>query len=183
MDKNFRYTDGSITIRKYKNDDAEHLYRAVSESIPELSPWLHWCHKEFSFDDIKNWSTDYNEAWKTGKEYDFVIIKNTDDLPLGVCGFNQFNNENRFANLGYWVKTSHTKQGIAKAAALLIARFGFTELNLNRVEIVIAVENTPSHKVARGIGATKEGLLRKRLVARDKVYDAVMYSLLPEDIE
>ena len=34
------------------------------------------------------------------KKYDFVIIKNTDDLPLGVCGFNQFNNENRFANLG-----------------------------------------------------------------------------------
>jgi len=32
---------------------------------------------------------------------------------------------------------------------------------------------------AEKAGATREGILRNRLVVRDKVYDAVMFSLIP----
>ena len=71
---------------------------------------------------------------------------------------------------------------MATSATFLLARFGFDELKLNRIEIVVAIENKPSQRVAEKAGATQEGVLRKRLVVRDRVYDAVMYSLIPEDI-
>ena len=35
---------------------------------------------------------------------------------------------------------------------------------------------------AEKAGATREGILRNRLVVRDKVYDAVMFSLIPGDL-
>ena len=56
----------------------------------------------------------------------------------------------------------------------LLSRFGFDELKLNRIEIVVSTENKPSLRVTEKAGAKQEGVLRKRLVVRDRVYDAVM---------
>ena len=33
------------------------------------------------------------------------------------------------------------------------------------------------------VGATREGLLRHRITVRDKMHDAVIFSLIPEDLE
>ncbi len=79
------------------------------------------------------------------------------------------------------MRTSKTKLGVATSATLLLARFGFDDLKLNRIEIVVAKGNKPSQRVAERVGAFREGILRKRLVVRDRVYDAIMYSLIPGD--
>src|SRR3990172_4536404 len=101
---------------------------------------------------------------------------------LGGCGLNGIG-EYKFANLGYWVRTSRTKQGVATAATLLLARFGFDELKLNRIEIVVATGNYASQRVAEKAGATREGVLRNRLILKGKpVVDAVMFSLIPKDL-
>ena len=148
MEDSIELTDVTVTLRRYRAEDAEPIYRAVRESIEEISPWMPWCHERYSFDDSKTWSASRDDARAKGKEYTFVIISNDDGLPLGVCGLNHFENENRFANVGYWVRTGKTKQGVATSATFLLARFGFDELKLNRIEIVVAIENKPSQRVA-----------------------------------
>jgi RimJ/RimL family protein N-acetyltransferase len=95
---------------------------------------------------------------------------------------NHFDYEVKMANMGYWIRTGETNRGTATSAALLLARFGFEALKLNRIEILVSTENKPSQKVAEKIGAMREGALRRRMVVRDKVYDAVLYSLIPEDL-
>jgi RimJ/RimL family protein N-acetyltransferase len=65
----------------------------------------------------------------------------------------------------------------------LLARFAFEELKLNRVEITPAIGNKASQRVAMKAGATKEGILRNGIVVRDKIYDVIMYSLIPEDLK
>jgi len=87
----------------------------------------------------------------------------------------------RFCNLGYWVRNSCRGQGIAGRGALLTARFAFETLGLIRVEIVIAVGNHASLRVAEKIGAHDEGILLNRMVVGKSIYDAHMYSLLPSD--
>jgi hypothetical protein len=81
------------------------------------------------------------------------------------------------ANLGYWVRTSATGHGVATRAARLVAQFGIEKIGLLRVEIVVAIGNIASMRVAEKAGAKREGILRNRLVGRDKVLDAVMHSL------
>jgi RimJ/RimL family protein N-acetyltransferase len=44
------------------------------------------------------------------------------------------------------------------------------------------VENAPSLRVAENTGATNEGLARNRLYWRGKPADAVIYSLIPQDL-
>ena len=182
MDKNPILTDDRISLRRYCEEDAEPIYKAVCESMGEVSPWMPWCHPEYSLNDSIAWSATRDEAWQKGEEYDFVILDNNEGQPHGVCGLNHIDNDNRIANLGYWVRTARTKQGVATAAVLLLARFGFEALKLNRLEIVVATDNKASQRVAQKAGAKQEGILRKRLIVRNNVYDACMYSLIPGDM-
>ena len=97
---------------------------------------------------------------------------------LGGCGVNQVNSIHRFANLGYWVRSSATGRGVARAAVRETAEFVFQNTDLIRLEIVCAVENRRSQRVAEALGAVREGILRSRLLLHGQAVDAVMYSLV-----
>jgi RimJ/RimL family protein N-acetyltransferase len=64
-----------------------------------------------------------------------------------------------------------------------ISQFGFEHLGLQRIESVAAVGNKPSQRVAEKANAKKEGVLRRRLLIHGVPHNAVLYSLLKEDIE
>jgi len=63
-----------------------------------------------------------------------------------------------------------------------VARLGFAQLGLQRIEIIAAVDNLASQRVAEKAGAVREGLARKRLLVRGEPQDAFVFSLLPEDL-
>ena len=63
----------------------------------------------------------------------------------------------------------------------MAARFAFERLGLLRAEIVVAMDNLASQRVAEKIGAHREGVLFNRMVVAPAVHDAIMYSLLPSD--
>ena len=174
--------DGKLTLRTPKMDDVIPCYEAVRESIKELSQWMWWCHSDYSIDDTKTWIESLPKAWDKGTEYEFAIKDSKNDSFIGCCGVNNINWRDKYANLGYWVRTSYSGQGMATAATLLLAQFSFNELALNRVEIVIATNNKASIRVAEKTGATREGTLRNRITVRENIYNAFMFSLIPEDI-
>jgi RimJ/RimL family protein N-acetyltransferase len=115
-------------------------------------------------------------------EYGFAIKDSKNDSFIGCCGVNNINWRDKYGNLGYWIRSSQSGQGIATAATLRLAQFAFKQLSLNRVEIVVATKNVASIRVAERTGALREGTLRKRIVVRENVYDAFMFSLIPDDI-
>jgi RimJ/RimL family protein N-acetyltransferase len=101
---------------------------------------------------------------------------------LGGVGLNFINRVHQFANLGYWTRTSASGKGIASQAARLVALFGLEQLGLQRIEIVAALPNLASQRVAEKIGAVREGVLRKRLRIRGEAEDAILFSLVREDL-
>lgn len=183
MEADVTLTDGRIVIRPCRLDDAAAIYQAVRESISEVSRWAPWCGPDYSISDCTSWLRSRSQAWSDGAEYDFVVLDAAEDTFLGGCGLNQINREHNFANLGYWVRTGRTGRGVATAAVRLIARFGFQELRLSRLEIVAAVANRTSQRVAEKAGAVREGVQRNRHLVRDMLYDAVMFSLVPQDLQ
>ena len=175
-------TDGRIQLGPVKADDAEELYRAVMESAASLSPWMPWYHAGYSLTETLSWCRATQINWEEGLSFDFTIKTAGNDTLLGICGLNHINHDDACANLGFWVRTGRTGQGFATAAAMLLARFGFETLGLNRIEIMAARSNTTSQRVAEKTGAVWEGVLRNRLVVRDKLYDAALFSLLAKDL-
>jgi RimJ/RimL family protein N-acetyltransferase len=166
-----------IRLRPYAPGDAPALFEAARESVGEVFPWLPWCHPEYSLAEAEEWARSRAALRAEGVEYDFVILDESARF-LGACGINQINRLHRFANLGYWVRTSATGRGVATEAVRQVAGLAFAETDLVRIEIVCAVGNTRSQRVAERAGAVREGVLRNRLVLRGQPVDAVMYSLL-----
>ena len=176
------FSSDGISIRRYRVTDVTLVYEGVRESISEISPWLPWCHPDYSMEDSAAWVLSRDEAWANEVECSFVITDADTGAFLGAVGLNQFNRDHQFANLGYWVRSSRARRGAATTATLLLARFGLRTMALQRIEILAAVGNRASQRVAEKAGAKKEGVLRNRLSLHGLPHDAVMYSLIAADL-
>jgi RimJ/RimL family protein N-acetyltransferase len=168
---------GVISIRPYLAEDIPHHCEAVRASLPELIPFLPWCHADYSIDDSRQWIEAQIAAFAQNKEYAFAII-GADGGFIGSCGLNHLDRENGLANLGYWIRTSEQGRGQAAQAAQLVQAWAFANTALERIEIMASVANRASQRVAEKIGAQREGLLRRRLRLHGTWHDAVLYSLI-----
>lgn len=172
----------AIELRRPRYEDLGALHVAVAVSVSELQRWLGWCSPAYSLNEASDWLSSRIRMWDEGTEYDFVITDASSGEIVGVCGLNGLNRANNLANLGYWIRTNWTRRGIATAAVQMVARFALQKLAFGRVEIVAAVGNVASQRVAEKAGATREGVLRCRTVVREHAYDAVMFSFTKEDL-
>ena len=168
---------GAVAIRCYAPRDAGALHEAALESIEDVYPWLEWCHPGYEISESRAWIEHCRRTWETEEEYQFAIV-GPDDAYLGGCGLNRIERDHRSANLGYWVRSSATGRGVATEAARQVALFAFEATELNRLEILTAVENHASQRVAERLGAIREGVARSRLYLHGTAHDAVQYAIV-----
>jgi RimJ/RimL family protein N-acetyltransferase len=168
-----------LLLRPFRLSDSTQLYKAVRESLNELKPWMSWATERYTETTAQEYITVARARWEEHTFYAFAITR-ADEL-LGACTLSSLHPVYHLCNLGYWIRTSCRGRGIAGRAAKLVARFAFERLGLIRVEIVIAVNNHASLRVAEKIGAHNEGILLNRMVVGKSIYDAHMFSLLPSD--
>jgi len=167
----------AVVLRPYRRQDAPALRDAAVQSAAEVAPWLPWCHPAYSIADALGWIERCEATRAEGTEYHFAILDPAGEF-LGACGLNRLEPEHRMANLGYWVRTSATGRGVATAAARELAAFAFRETSLIRLELVVALGNAASHRVAAKLGAVREGLAHDRLLVGERAHDAIVYALL-----
>ena len=139
-------------------------------------------HDGYTIADTHDWLEKRDAEWDAHRDFSVAVVDVRTGELLGASGFNQINHEQRFANLGYWVRTSRAGFGVASAAARLCARFGFAELGFGRAEIVVIRANFASCRAAEKAGAHFEGFLRNRLHLHGDWHEAAMYSLVPGDL-
>ncbi len=181
IDETLALPRNTVRIRRSEAGDAARLIEAIHASIADLQIWMPWAHPGYSIEDSKMWLDLCREGWEKGTQYSFIAVDVATDEVLGDCSISQINRMHGFANLGYWVRSTATRQGLGSALARRVARFGVEEIRLNRLEILTALGNVASQRVAEKAGATREGVLRSRLVERDKVVDATIFSLTARD--
>ena len=170
----------SVYIRPYKPEDASEMTVAVLESVADISPWMPWCHPGYAESDAATWIQMTLDGHREGTMYDFAIVDDAGRYS-GGCGINQINRAMGVANLGYWVRSSATGRGIAPAAVRQLIPWAFSNTPLHRLEIVAAIDNIRSQRVAEKVGAHRDAVLRKRALVRGQPSDAVLLSVLRPD--
>lgn len=175
-------SDTQVLVRPYRCEDMEALYAAARESTGEVGRWLPWCHENYVLADSTAWVESRAQAWREGAEYSFAIMERASGRFVGGCGLNQFDYERMRCNLGYWTRTGATRRGLATAAAKLLARWGMERLGLERIEIIAAVGNIASQRVALKLGAVREGIARNRIRIHGQQHHAVVFSLIRSDV-
>ncbi len=172
----------SLVLRPPTADDVEPFWQAVAESTSELSKWMAWCHEGYSRAEASEWLARCSEAWDRAEAFDFLVTDAATGAVLGACALNHVDHGNRRANLGYWVRTAATGRGVATEAAALVVHYGLGDLGFGRIEIVAAVANRASQRVAEKLGATREGVVRNRFWIGGAYLDGVLFSLVPADL-
>jgi ribosomal-protein-serine acetyltransferase len=170
---------GRIALLPVEACQTEGLYQAIVESRAELSCWMEWMHPDYSIAETEQWVRHCRTAWEADSSFGFTIVEQQTGQIAGGCSISIDRPAYRNGSIGYWIRTSRTKQGFASEAAALLARFGFVQLGLIRIEIFVADNNIASQRVAEKVGALREGLLRNRLLFRGKPRDAYVFSLIP----
>jgi ribosomal-protein-serine acetyltransferase len=181
LDSFIFFTDNVVTVRPFQAEDVPEVHAAISESQNEAPKWLTDL-KGLTLANVQEHIAAQPQMWNEDQAYNFAILESSSNKIVGGCGLTQINKRHRYCNLYYWVRTSATGRGYATRAVVLMARFAFESLGMQRMEIVIEPENQASLRVAEKAGAISEGYLRKRLFMRGESRDAVMFSLVPEDL-
>lgn len=169
-----------VTVRPYELTDAEPLFDALMASREEIARWMGWLHHDYSLSDTEAWVSGQVDAFSVGSAYEHVIV-DSDGVIIGSIGLNGIEHLNRRANLGYWMRTDLSGRGFTTKAAKSLLRWAFANTNLERIEIVAAVDNIGSCRVAERLGAAREATMRKRLRIGDAMVDAALYALVRTD--
>lgn len=112
----------------------------------------------------------------------FLMRDKTSNAVIGRCGFHNWNVDHRRAEIGYAMEDESYKQkGLMKEALEAILHYGFTEMNLHRVEALVGDFNVPSLRLMEIFGFEKEGVLREHYLVDDKHVDSLAFSLLQKD--
>lgn len=172
---------GAWTLRPWREADAEALYRAVAASRNELGCWLAWAHADYAPADAVAWITRCERSWRDRSDHAFGVFAENGEV-LGGAGISRIDGLNRVGNLGYWVATAATGQGVARSAARAVASYGFDTLGLGRLEIVVLPDNELSRRVAVALGAQWECTARHRVQHQGVPAAAEVYSLLASDL-
>ncbi len=154
-------------IYHYSRDPevARHVLWEAHRNIGDSRAYLRYMLRRYRLREPASWGIEYR---KTG-----AII--------GTIGFMWIQTDNAAAEIGYSLSREFWNQGVMTEALRAAIAYGFTALNLNRIEAQHEVTNPASGAVMRKCHMIKEGTLRSRLLNKGKFVDVDLYAILKRD--
>jgi RimJ/RimL family protein N-acetyltransferase len=122
------------------------------------------------------------ELYKQKDFIPFTIVVKKTDKPIGITAFHRVDLASRAAvysivisDPGEWGK------GYGSEVTQLMVEYGFSVLNLNRIQLHVVAYNTRGLKAYEKAGFRKEGLLRQAMYQNDRYYDFYVMAILREE--
>ena len=115
------------------------------------------------------------------ESFRFAIILKETGRQIGNCTLYALHRQNRRADMGYALARAHWGLGYMSEALQALLAFGFTELDLHRVEADVDPRNAASATALTRLGFVQEGLLRERWIVAGEVSDSALFGLLRRD--
>jgi RimJ/RimL family protein N-acetyltransferase len=166
----------AVHIRRARPDDADFLLELILDE--ETKPFL-GLPAELTRDDL------LEEIARSDREPEafgrFVIESGGERV--GSVGFRLVNERNRIAEAGrFAIHPSHRGRGIGDEAARLFQRHLLVDLDVHRIELQIYGFNERAIAQAARVGYVREGVKRKAYLKNGEWQDAVLFSLLQEEL-
>jgi ribosomal-protein-alanine N-acetyltransferase len=133
--------------------------RALAEAIIERS-WSRWAAGELS-------------KWGVALEHD--------DRLVGTCGFNEWSQVHRCAELAFDLAQAHWGRGLMRQAVAAVLQWTYRQGQVDRVHAFVRVDNRRSERLLERSGFVREGCLRSYRVCRGQPHDFYVYALLRSD--
>jgi len=130
----------------------------------------------------EEWISGHEKSSEDGEAVTFAMTKRENGELVGAIGIHM-DKVNQAAEFGYWVGKRFWNQGFAAEASRAVIRFGFEELELNRIYARHMTKNPASGRVMQKTGMRFEGILRESIFRWDSFEDAAIYSILASEFK
>ncbi|KMM37938.1 GNAT family N-acetyltransferase [Guptibacillus hwajinpoensis] len=164
-----------LKLRKLTYVDLDDVYEFCSN--PKVAHPMTWevnTSREITNDFLKVVITGYED----GESGEWAIEWKETGKVIGVAAFIEWSNNHKCIEIGYFLSENFWGRGIVTEALQELIRYGFNELNSNRIEGRCDTDNIGSQKVMRKLGMEYEGTLRKNEFIKGEFRDTQVYSIL-----
>ncbi|NMB81109.1 MAG: GNAT family N-acetyltransferase [Ignavibacteria bacterium] len=167
-----------LILRGFNENDIIDIFEYASiDKVTEFLPWN--THK--SLDDTKAFLKMTKENFEKHDNIDFAIVLKTENKVVGGISIRKWNNPNKCADIGYVLSPVYWGRGLITEAIKHIIKFGFEELNTNRIEAHCDENNIGSYRAMEKAGMKYEGTLREKTFMKGKFINAKFYSILKSE--
>lgn len=167
--RKFEYSDVDCVLKYWAGDPGvqamygEPVYATESEVNGLLDKYI----AAYSKDDCYRWA---------------VILKETGEC-IGQIAYFLVDSRNEFAEIEYCIGSPFQRKGLATEATMAVIDFGFSAVNLHKVQISHKSINLASKRVIEKCGFKYEGTLRDYFYTDGKYIDRLFYSILRDEWE
>jgi RimJ/RimL family protein N-acetyltransferase len=142
-------TDGTLTLRPWRADDADAVHRACQD--PDIQRWTQ-VPVPYTRADADGFVTELAPAaWREGTGAIFAVVDRSDAV-LASIGVVDLDRPSRSCEIGYWVAPDARRRGVASGATALLSAWVGEVFDVDRVELCTAVDNRGSQAVAARAG-------------------------------
>jgi RimJ/RimL family protein N-acetyltransferase len=171
----FEQSAGDLLLRPWRNEDAPAVWAVLQD--PEIRLWNG--AGSASFEDVRVMLARRMD-WSAGDHASFAVCVRGE--LAGSVSLHSIDPVQGDAEIGYWTAPAARGRGVAVAAVVAVWRWAFGALPVDRIELLHAVENTGSARVAAKAGFTREGRLRRSFRYGDGMkHDELLWSRLADD--
>jgi ribosomal-protein-alanine N-acetyltransferase len=164
-----------IVLRELRTEDAADLlvFRGDAEEQRFNSEPLQTLEQSVAL--IEEVRGDY--AAQTGVSW--ALTLKSSGRVVGLFGYHHWDHYHRRADIGYDLARELWGQGLATEALTAAIRFGFSDMQLNRIEAQTIADNEPSTRLLGRLGFVLEGTRRSYSWEEDGTFhDGAIYGLL-----
>ena len=152
-----------LLLRPMSSRDAADMFDYANRA--EVTKYLLWSpHNTVSY--TREYLSYVEQRYRLGDFYDWAVVEKESRRMIGTCGFTSIDVANRRGEIGYVLSPDYHRRGYAPEAAKRVLEFGFSKLELNRIEARFMKGNEPSRRVAEKIVMTFEGYARDELFVK-----------------
>jgi ribosomal-protein-alanine N-acetyltransferase len=170
--------DGAV-LRPLRAEDAAALHDYLRDpAVTELTSY-----PVVSMPMVEAMIDRHRSRWAAGELSKWGIALADDDRLIGTCGFNEWSQTHRWAELAYDLAQAHWGKGLMRQAVAEVLRWTFHQDQVDRVHAFVRVDNRRSALLLERCGFVREGCLRSYRVCRGQAHDFFVYGLLRSDSE
>jgi RimJ/RimL family protein N-acetyltransferase len=159
----YRIETERLVIRCYEPADGPLMKDAIDSSLDHLRPFMPWARGEpLTLEERVELARSFRSAFDAGENFTYGIFDRAEREQLGGCGLHPRVGPGGL-EIGYFVRSSALRRGIASEAAAVLTRAAFEVCGADRVEIRIDPRNEASFGIPRRLGLPEEARLRRRL--------------------
>lgn len=158
---------------------AETTFELVNRQPADFGRWLPWIAKIKSPEDMRRFMKDAR-LFNLGGQRFTAFIEWRGNI-VGSVAFARISKPHYRAELGYWLASEHRGRGLVTRSCGRLIKYGFEELQLQRIEIYTPPENQAARAIAQRLHFKREGLLRNHICIRDQFFNLEIYGLLAAD--